>query len=32
MRVVVGADSAGQPLLAVIATNLANKTDVVVTD
>jgi RpiB/LacA/LacB family sugar-phosphate isomerase len=32
MRVVVGADSAGQPLLAAIAKHLANKTDLVVTD
>ncbi len=32
MRVVIGADSAGQPLLAVIAKHLANKADVVVTD
>jgi D-erythrulose 4-phosphate isomerase len=32
MRVVIGADSAGQPLLAVIAKHLASKTDVVVTD
>ncbi|HKI13696.1 MAG TPA: RpiB/LacA/LacB family sugar-phosphate isomerase [Roseiarcus sp.] len=32
MRVVIGADSAGQPLLAVIAKHLANTTDVVVTD
>jgi D-erythrulose 4-phosphate isomerase len=32
MQVVIGADSAGQPLLAVIAKHLANKIDVVVTD
>jgi len=32
MRVVIGADSAGQPLLAIIAKHLANTTDVVVTD
>jgi ribose 5-phosphate isomerase B len=32
MRVVIGADSVGQPLLAVVAEHLAAKPDVVVTD
>jgi ribose 5-phosphate isomerase B len=32
MRIVIGADKAGQPLLAVIAKHLASKSDVVLTD
>jgi ribose 5-phosphate isomerase B len=32
MRVVIGADGAGQPLLAVIAKHLATKPDIVATD
>jgi len=32
MRIVIGADSGGQPLLAVIAKHLATKPDIVVVD
>ena len=32
MRIVIGADSGGQPLLAVIAKHLASKSDIVVVD